>query len=207
MHIVAQPHAINPPTQMLITPAKSSNLSNLKFNMLRSIPIHSAPPVAGIPRQQTIGAVTTTHYRRPVFLIASPAASSSDASSITPQQQQAGQNLINLVKNNASAPTEAQLQSAVDTLLASGTGTQNPGPATMISGSGNWNVVHAPHINRMSSILGTKFSIGYTLSTPSGDIPAKVSASAPPQFYSNVRYESPLFGSGWLSASGRLFSN
>ena len=112
------------------------------------------------------------------------------------------------MKHKDPAAAEAQLQTAVDDLLSNGTVVIDPGTATMASGSGHWNVIHAPHINRMSSILGTKFNISYTMATPrdNGEI-HNTTTRSPPQFYSNVRYESPFFGSGWLSASGRLFSN
>lgn len=168
--------------------------------------------MASLPRQQTINCINA-HHDRPLFLLAatfSPAASETpDASSnITSQQQQAAQNLRNLVKQSDSAPAEAQLQTAVDNLLSNGTAMSNPGTATMASGSGHWDVIHAPHINRMSSILGTKFNISYTMATPNDNVETNSTTTpSPPQFYSNVRYESPFFGSGWLSASGRLFSN
>lgn len=52
-------------------------------------------------------------------------------------------------------------------------------------------VYSAPHIQKMSSILGTRFSpILYKLD---GD-----------SIISNVRYSSSLFKEGWLSASGRI---
>ncbi len=166
--------------------------------------------MASLFRQPTIGshaaAAAVQKPHRPVFLLAAENTGASSSPSITPQQTKAAQNLVNLVKDTNSTPTEAQLQDAVDVLLSSGSpGTfENPGSATISDGTGQWRTVHAPHINRMSSILGTKFSISYTLTTPPSD---KSATAQPPQFYSNVRYESSLFGSGWLSASGRLFSN
>jgi hypothetical protein len=56
-----------------------------------------------------------------------------------------------------------------------------------------------PHIQRVAALTGAKFDITYTL------LPEDPSTRAGrPQFYSNVRYEHPLVGSGWLSASGSL---
>lgn len=53
-------------------------------------------------------------------------------------------------------------------------------------------VFYAPHIARMSSTLGARFEpIRYTLG-PGG------------AFSSNVRFSSPLLGTGWLSAAGSL---
>ncbi|KAL4518628.1 hypothetical protein Ndes2437B_g00717 [Nannochloris sp. 'desiccata'] len=216
MHIGTQPQLITPPTHLpLIGPASLSKVASEMPYIFRSMHMQSAPSVASLPRQPTSGIKATTHlvshYRRPIFLLAatSPAASGPPGAStnITPQQKQAAQNLLHLVQSKDSAPAETQLQAAVDNLLATGTAVCNPGTATMTSGSGHWNVIHAPHINRMSSILGTKFDISYTMATP-GDNAERYSTAtpSPPQFYSNVRYESPLFGSGWLSASGRLFS-
>jgi hypothetical protein len=211
MHIIAiQPNVIETLINPSITHVLNPPAIIQSTNMFRSMPIlPSAPSVASLPRQQSIGCNATTPLRRPVFLLASATSSGNtgDSSNITPQQQNASQNLVNLVKNKELLPTEAQLQDAVDTLLSTGTGTKNPGSSTMTSGNGTWNTVHAPHINRMSSILGTKFNISYTLTGPPNSNSATTAPTSPPQFYSNVRYESPLFGTGWLSASGRLFSN
>ena len=51
-------------------------------------------------------------------------------------------------------------------------------------------MVLAPHIKTVSSILGTRFDISYTLHGQ--------------DISSNVRYSSKLFGEGWLSAAGTL---
>ena len=51
-------------------------------------------------------------------------------------------------------------------------------------------MVLAPHIKTMSSILGTRFDISYTLHGQ--------------DISSNVRYSSRIFGEGWLSAAGTL---
>jgi hypothetical protein len=199
MHIVAQPPTITPPTAHSLNTSSKIDHRSLQ-SMFASMRIQSAPPLASLTLCQI---QHITQHRRPVFLFASAGASNIDSQ----QQQDAAQTLKNLVENTNSAPTEAQLQSAVDVLLTNGTGVENPGSATMTSGSGTWKTVHAPHINRMSSILGTKFSISYTLTEANSSITTDSSTPPPPQFYSNVRYESPFFGSGWLSASGRLFSN
>ena len=200
MHTIGQPHVINSipptPTFMQITAPRST-----KSAMFTSTPIYNAPCLSNPFCQPKM----TGRVPRPVFLLA--ASDSPSASNISQQQQQASQNLLNVIQNKDSTPTEAQLQAAVDTLLSTENGISNPGPVTLTSGSGNWNVVHAPHINRMSSILNTKFNISYTLA-PNATSPVSASSTAEttPQFWSTVKYESPLFGSGWLSASGRLLS-
>ena len=61
-------------------------------------------------------------------------------------------------------------------------------------------VFDAPHIRKFTTLVGAKVSVQYTLR---GD----GATSAAPQFVSNVRYEHPLLGAGWLSASGTLTSN
>ena len=105
---------------------------------------------------------------------------------------------------NASSATDTQLTAAVDALIASGPKTPTPGPATLKSGAGHWDVIHAPHINRIASFLHAKFSISYTLLPPSQQTSGD--KTPPPQFYSNVKYQIPGIGEGWLSASGSLIS-
>lgn len=56
-------------------------------------------------------------------------------------------------------------------------------------GQGEWQVFHAPHLVGLSRFFGATINpVRYRLE---GDA-----------IYSNVKYEHPLLGSGWLSASG-----
>ncbi|GAX77557.1 hypothetical protein CEUSTIGMA_g5001.t1 [Chlamydomonas eustigma] len=58
-------------------------------------------------------------------------------------------------------------------------------------GQGTWKVFHAPHISRISSVLGAKFDpILYKLE---GD-----------KLSSYVKYSHPLVGMGWLNAAGSM---
>jgi hypothetical protein len=70
--------------------------------------------------------------------------------------------------------------------------TPNPGLEMSFRSAapGSWRVAYAPHIRRLSSVLGTRFDpIRYILSGDGGVV-------------SNVKYDSSIFGRGWLSASG-----
>ncbi|GAQ86961.1 hypothetical protein KFL_003230060 [Klebsormidium nitens] len=90
----------------------------------------------------------------------------------------------------AEKEVRERLDSAVTALLAANP-TSNPGGKSVELGQGTWEVFHAPHITRMSSLLfgGTKFDpILYILNGGHID--------------SNVQYTAPLIGSGWLSAAG-----
>ncbi|CAL8471769.1 g11311 [Coccomyxa elongata] len=81
----------------------------------------------------------------------------------------------------------------IDSLIAENP-TADPGPGTLRLGQGTWEVFYAPHIAALSSTLGTRFQpLRYILE---GD-----------QLTSNVFYSSSLVQEGWLSSSGRLFSN
>ncbi|KAI3431404.1 hypothetical protein D9Q98_004457 [Chlorella vulgaris] len=83
-----------------------------------------------------------------------------------------------------------ELSAAVAGLVANNPSPQ-PGPDSLTQGQGTWEVFHAPHIARLSSALGARFQpIRYTLR---GD-----------EIISNVRYQHPLLGTGWLSASGTI---
>lgn len=69
--------------------------------------------------------------------------------------------------------------------------TPSPGNESVALGQGTWQVFYAPHISRMSSVLGTRFQpIQYRLT---GD-----------SLVSNVRYSNALLGEGWLSAGGKM---
>lgn len=207
MNIFAHPPArLDHAVQMQIAaPRTTTPLAN---RMLTTMTIQSAPLVK-IPSRANIPLLAA---------LPPPNATSSGASTSQPVQA-----LLDLASPGSNA-TDAQLSAAVQALVASGTGTSSPGPDTLNFGTGYWRVIHAPHINRISSLLNAKFTISYTLLDPttqttkasseesssaSGATSSTLvfpSLSLPPQFYSNVRYEQPLLGSGWLSASGSLVS-
>ena len=76
--------------------------------------------------------------------------------------------------------------------------TTNPTPHDLLAsqsfllGQGTWEVVSAPHIEAMSTNLGTIFSpIRYTL--------------VGERLISNVKYSHPVLGEGWLSAGGKMY--
>lgn len=58
--------------------------------------------------------------------------------------------------------------------------------------AGSWHVVHAPHIDRLSSLLGAHFDITYSFDA--GD-----------RIRSSVKYTGKLLGEGFLSAEGVWF--
>lgn len=55
---------------------------------------------------------------------------------------------------------------------------------------GTWRVVHAPHIERIASLLGVTFEVTYVLDNDDG-------------IESHVRYAGAPWGQGWLSTRGR----
>eukprot|EP00897_Mesotaenium_endlicherianum_P004742 jgi/Mesen1/4296/ME000022S03585 len=88
----------------------------------------------------------------------------------------------------SSEAIRKRLDAAVSELIESNT-TEQPGKASPKLGQGTWEVFYAPHISRMSSVMGVQFDpIRYVLE---GDV-----------ISSNVQYSAPLLGSGWLSAAG-----
>lgn len=65
--------------------------------------------------------------------------------------------------------------------------------ADLPSWRGTWKISHAPHIETLGALLFSSFpSVEYHFTTNDG------------RMVSQVRYESGLFGSGWLSADGRV---
>lgn len=65
--------------------------------------------------------------------------------------------------------------------------------ADLPSWRGTWKICHAPHIETLSGLLGCSFpSVEYDFVTDDG------------YMVSHSRYESSLFGSGWLNADGRI---
>ncbi|KAG2434107.1 hypothetical protein HXX76_007834 [Chlamydomonas incerta] len=66
-----------------------------------------------------------------------------------------------------------------------------PGSFAVQLGQGTWQVFYAPHISKMSSAMSTQF-------TP---IQYRLTGTA---LVSNVKYNSPLVGDGWLSAGGTM---
>lgn len=135
------------------------------------------------------------HHRLPVppCRSASPSSPYQSASSLSTLNKVAKEKVLNLVVAAASGiPDEADLFPAVSELIQT-----CPIPKDELSnksfvlGQGTWEVFTAPHISRMSSILGTKFQpIRYCLF---GE-----------RITSNVKYSHPMFGSGWLSAAGTM---
>lgn len=72
-----------------------------------------------------------------------------------------------------------------------------PGTTTLVgnlqSWRGRWRICHAPHIEALGKILLTSFPIvDYYFPSEDG------------RMLSNARYESAVFGSGWLNADGRI---
>lgn len=72
-----------------------------------------------------------------------------------------------------------------------------PGTTTLVdnlqSWRGRWRICHAPHIEALRKVLFTAFPIvDYYFPSEDGRI------------LSNARYESVVFGSGWLNADGRI---
>lgn len=58
---------------------------------------------------------------------------------------------------------------------------------------GTWKICHAPHIDTLGGLLACSFpSVEYHFTADDG------------RMVSHSHYESPLFGSGWLSADGRV---
>eukprot|EP00798_Chlamydomonas_sp_ICE-L_P003394 gene3394-13434_t len=57
-------------------------------------------------------------------------------------------------------------------------------------GQGTWEVFYAPHIARMSSFMGTQFTIQYKLEGS--------------KLWSYVKYSNPVLGSGWLNSAGSM---
>lgn len=63
----------------------------------------------------------------------------------------------------------------------------------LASWRGTWKICHAPHIETLGGLLATSFpSVEYDFTADDG------------RMVSHSRYESPLFGSGWLNADGRI---
>lgn len=62
---------------------------------------------------------------------------------------------------------------------------------------GNWDVVYAPHIKTLGKVLFTDFSVFYKFLDVDG---GKVLG-----IISNVRYDSKIFGKGWLNTQGAQF--
>lgn len=69
----------------------------------------------------------------------------------------------------------------------------NTAVANLESWRGRWRICHAPHIDTLGNLLLTSFPIvEYDFQSNDG------------RMVSHSRYESVLFGSGWLSADGRV---
>lgn len=120
--------------------------------------------------------------------------STSTSTALICQKSAAKRKVEELLQSGASLYKEGpEVGPAIDALIAENS-TADPGPATLRLGQGTWEVFYAPHIAALSSTLGTRFQpLRYILK---GD-----------QLTSNVFYSSSLAQEGWLSSSGRLFSN
>lgn len=59
--------------------------------------------------------------------------------------------------------------------------------------TGSWKIRHAPHISLLEKVLFTKFDVSYIFPD----------SRQPYSLISNVRYTSPLFGTGHLSTAGK----
>ncbi|GAB5369296.1 hypothetical protein AAMO2058_001392900 [Amorphochlora amoebiformis] len=65
---------------------------------------------------------------------------------------------------------------------------------------GRWHVIYAPHIRTLSKVLlGTKFDVEYVIKDEKTEFG--------PAIQSNVRYENPILGKGWLCSSGTVRSD
>ena len=88
------------------------------------------------------------------------------------------------------ARDDADLATAIANLIE-----EAPQPARVVDfkrTTGAWRVVHAPHIDALSKLALTKFSpIEYLLDENGG-------------ITSNVKYESSIFGCGWLCTDGSV---
>ncbi|KAK9823596.1 hypothetical protein WJX72_004114 [[Myrmecia] bisecta] len=160
----------------------------------------SGPPLAyrqtAVARGPELPAHQTVVSRRALLATAVPTLSSSQDLGLASQPGSGGlaneeakaQVLRLLAQGRSNYNQGPDLGPAVDRLIATNP-TPSPGVATMTLGQGTWEVFYAPHIARLSAALGTRFEpLRYILR---GDA-----------IYSNVRYTSPLLGTGWLSASG-----
>lgn len=109
----------------------------------------------------------------------------------------------------------SELGPAVEQLTASNP-TSEPGFRSLEMGQGTWEVFYAPHIASMSSVLRTKFQpVGtadcweWCVCGQGGDA---TTMNLPQIRYhlegnrisSSVKFENPVLGTGWLSASGSM---
>lgn len=98
-------------------------------------------------------------------------------------------------------PKSAAMEDAIQTLRACNP-TDAPGvwdspEKTRRLADGEWHVLYAPHMFRLQTLLATEFGPRYILESRGGQ---------PNRIVSNVRYESSLFGNGWLNAAGTFDS-
>lgn len=94
--------------------------------------------------------------------------------------------------------SSSELDSNIASLIAEVDRTSLPSsPGTLVgnlqSWRGRWRICHAPHIEALGKVLFTAFPIvDYYFPSEDG------------RMLSNARYESVVFGSGWLNADGRI---
>jgi len=97
-------------------------------------------------------------------------------------------------------PKDEAMEQAIKILKASNP-TPNPGEwnsqdKTSQLADGQWEVLYAPHMFILQKVLFTEFAPRYILGSANGQN----------TILSNVRYQSALFGAGWLNAAGTYYS-
>lgn len=98
------------------------------------------------------------------------------------------ENVLSLVASGVSRSDPA-LTAAVKSLLVQAPA---PAPVSFADAAGSWRVVNAPHIDTLSKLALTTFS------------PIEYRISSNGAIASFVRYDSQLFGSGWLCTDGTI---
>ncbi|KAG1656534.1 hypothetical protein FOA52_005560 [Chlamydomonas sp. UWO 241] len=104
----------------------------------------------------------------------------------------ARERVLSLLSQGHDNYNQGELGPAVQELIVSCPVPRNELAAqSFVLGQGTWEVFWAPHLATMSKALGTRFTpIQYKLSGR--------------HLSSHVQYSSPIFGTGWLSASGTM---
>mmetsp|Transcript_41090 Transcript_41090/g.95184 ORF Transcript_41090/g.95184 Transcript_41090/m.95184 type:complete len:272 (+) Transcript_41090:1-816(+) len=90
----------------------------------------------------------------------------------------------------ALAPTSAAVDAMLDNYVLAHPVERPAVCARGLLAAGSWEVVHAPHIERLAVLLGARFIVRYAF-----DEEATIR--------SDVRYDSWLVGGGWLTTRGR----
>ena len=101
-------------------------------------------------------------------------------------------------KQSGEDALASELDASIARLIAETDKSGLPSPSRTTVGNlqswrGRWRICYAPHIEALGKFLLTAFPIvDYDFPTEGG------------RMLSNVRYESAVFGSGWLNADGRI---